>query len=192
VFVIQATTADLQRLIDDYALHPARWSANPKSLVTCMFLHGGIVHLLGNMLFLWIAGHNVEARLGHLPHGVFYLVAGVAGSFAHIFMTSGAGAEIPTVGASGAISGVMGALLVFFPANKIRFLILPFMKTVTSPAWYVIPLWAATQVGLAQMQMQGKPTNVAVFAHLGGFLFGFAAALLLRLFSYGQKKGGEG
>src|SRR5688572_13667506 len=163
-----------------YALVPARWHADWTTLFTSMFLHAGWGHLLGNMLFLYIAGDNVEDRLGHLGYLVFYLLAGLAGAAAHIVWSTkfGSGGDIPTVGASGAISGVMGAYLIFFPRVQIKFMIwlIIFIRFFTLPSWGVIGFWVASQVMMARSQWDGtakkEAAMVAVFAHLGGFAFG--------------------
>src|ERR1051326_224930 len=138
-----------ETVISNYAMVPDHWQ-NWKTLFTSMFLHGDIVHLLGNMLFLYIAGDNVEDRLGHLAYLVFYLGAGLVGGLTHVAyaLHFGSGADVQTVGASGAISGVMGAYLVFFPKSQIRFMIwlLIFIRTFTLPAWGVIGFWVGSQV----------------------------------------------
>lgn len=164
------------------ALVPEAWSL--ETLVTSMFLHGGIAHLVGNMLFLWIAGDNVEDRLGHAAYLVFYLAAGLAGSAAHLAAVSPAMAGVPVVGASGAISGVMGAYLVFFPAGRIKFLLVlfVFVTSFTLPSWGAIGLWIVLQTFLALAELKGQGTMVAVWGHLGGFAAGFATALILRIF----------
>jgi membrane associated rhomboid family serine protease len=173
------------KVVNEYALVPGRWNA--MTVFTSMFLHADPVHLFGNMLFLWIAGDNVEDRLGHLPYLLFYFVCGAAGGAAHILTAHGRMAAIPTVGASGAISGIMGAYLVFFPTSKIRFALwlIIFVRFFTLPSWGAIGLWVATQLLMARHQLdgvaKGETAAVAVFAHLGGFAFGILAALLLRL-----------
>lgn len=188
-----------EAIIHEYALRPDQWT-KLQTLLTSMFLHGDLVHLLGNMLFLYIVGDNVEDRVGHVPFLVFYLLAGVAGSAAHVvyaleFARGSAG--IPTVGASGAISGMMGAYLVFFPGGKIKFMLwlILFIRYFTLPAWGAIGFWIASQIIMARDQFrglaQGDAQRVAVFAHLGGFAFGFAVALLVRLFGKPPKRSAE-
>lgn len=183
------------RVLNTYGLVPGRWQV--WTVFTSMFLHADLVHLLGNMLFLWIAGDNVEDRLGHLAYLVFYMAGGVAGAVAHILTARGPMAGIPTVGASGAISGVMGAYLVFFPSSKIRFALwlVLFVRFFTLPSWGAIGLWVASQLLMARHQIDGLQTGearaVAVFAHLGGFAFGSAAALLLRLLGPGRPRRGR-
>jgi membrane associated rhomboid family serine protease len=177
-------------------LVPNDWM-NLKTIFTSMFLHGGELHLLGNMLFLWIAGDNVEDRLGHLPYLVFYLLCGVAGAAAHIVMALGpmsSMAAVPTLGASGAISGVLGAYVVFFPRSKIKFMIwlIIFIRYFTLPSWGAIGFWIVSQILLARQQFQGtaqgEQMTIAVFAHLGGFAFGMTWAILVRLFGKSPPK----
>ena len=181
-------------VFNTYALVPDEWT--PKTILTSMFLHGGVDHLLGNMLFLYIAGDNVEDRLGHLSYLVFYLLAGTAGAVAHIVYATqfGGGAHVQTVGASGAIAGVMGAYLIFFPGNQVRFILwlIIFVRTFTLPSWGVISFWVASQVMMARNQWHHtadkEATIVAVFAHLGGFAFGMVVALGARLFGKQPKR----
>ena len=185
VFFYEMTAPKPQEVVETYALYPDRWTW--MTVMTSMFMHADIWHLFGNMLFLWIAGDNVEDRIGHVGYVVFYLAAGVAGSIAHIMTVTGDGGSIPTVGASGAISGVIGAYLVYFPKSQIKFLVLPFMKTITSPSWFSIGLWIATQALLLKATLDGKGGRIAVFAHAGGFVLGFSYALLHRLFFSSKK-----
>jgi membrane associated rhomboid family serine protease len=183
-------------IVNTHALVPNRWM-EWKTLLTSIFMHGGPAHLFFNMLFLFIAGDNVEDRLGHLGYLVFYVLAGLAGSLTHVYMALGplsSMAGTPTIGASGAISGVVGAYLVFFPKSKIKFVIVLviFLRYFTLPAWGVIPMWLGSQILLAWHQYNGiakdEQMTVAVFAHLGGFAFGFAWALLARMFGKPPRK----
>ncbi len=183
-------------IIDAYALKPDHWQ-DLRTVFTSMFLHGDLLHLLGNMLFLYIVGDNVEDRVGHVGYLVFYLLAGAAAAAAHVYYTlnfaRGSGG-IPTVGASGAISGMMGAYLVFFPSGKIKFILwlVIFIRDFTLPAWGAIGFWILGQFLMAHQQYngiaKGEAQMVAVFAHIGGFLFGFAVALLLRMFGKPPKR----
>jgi membrane associated rhomboid family serine protease len=148
------------------------------SLLTSMFMHGGWLHLIGNMWFLWLFGNNIEDSMGHLRFLVFYILAGLAGSLVHVF--TAADSLIPTVGASGAISGVMGAYLVLYPRIKIEtlFILLIFIKIIPVPAWLVLGEWLAVQL----LSGYSTPTGgggVAFWAHIGGFAAGF---LLVKLF----------
>lgn len=175
-------------VFDQFALVPAAWSV--RTLVTSMFLHADVWHLFGNMLFLVVAGEQVEDRLGHLRFPLFYLACGIAGGVVHMLVTTGEAAHVPCVGASGAISGLMGAFLVFFPGERIRFLywFFVFKAVIRVPAWQVIPFWVGTQALLAWETMNGHVTGVAVFAHLGGFAFGLAFAIAFRLFLSGRNR----
>jgi membrane associated rhomboid family serine protease len=141
-------------------------------LVTSMFLHSGLLHIAGNMLFLWIFGDNIEDFFGHLPYLLFYLFCGVGSGLLHVAFNWGS--TVPAIGASGAISGVMGAYLVLFPRERI--LTLVFIFLVPIPAVFILVYWfliqfaeALTSAGTPAM-MQGG--GVAVWAHVGGFLLG--------------------
>jgi membrane associated rhomboid family serine protease len=149
------------------------------TLLTSMFVHGGWGHIFGNMLFLWVFGDNVEDAFGHVGYLVFYLGTGLAASAAHILLNPGS--PIPSVGASGAISGVLGAYLIFFGRNAIRVLIWLFVTVV--PAWLMIGLWAVQQFfatfgSLAQTEQ--TTGGVAYAAHAGGFLAGLLLAAAIR------------
>jgi len=147
------------------------------SLLTSMFLHGGWFHLLGNMLFLWIFGDNVEDRLGHLRYLFFYLLCGLVGGTAHVAVNPHS--TVPTIGASGAIAGVLGAYFVLFPLARVATLVwwFFFLEIIELPALLFIGLWFLMQVfnGVAALPaasaLQG---GVAWWAHIGGFLAGFA------------------
>jgi membrane associated rhomboid family serine protease len=145
------------------------------TMVTYAFLHGSWIHLLGNMLFLWIFGDDVEDLLGHPTFIVFYLMAGMAAALAH------AGPDphstTPIIGASGAISGVLGAYLVWFPRAQIKVLVPIFIvvDVVRLPAWMVLAFWFAVQLAY-EFAGPGLGGNIAFRAHIGGFLFGMVAA----------------
>ena len=150
------------------------------TLFTSIFMHGGWLHLAGNMLFLWIFGDNVEHRIGHGLFLVFYLVAGIIASFAQILVDTDS--VIPTLGASGAISGVLGAYLVMFPTNRVLVLIIRFPIWV--PAIVAIGLWAAFQFinGLGAIAVTEETAGgVAYMAHIGGFDAGVLAGLVFRM-----------
>jgi membrane associated rhomboid family serine protease len=147
-----------------------------------MFLHGGWLHFLGNMLFLWIFGDNVEDRLGHGRYLVFYLLAGYVATFAHAFANPAS--QVPAIGASGAISGVLGAYLFLHPRARIRTLVFIFIffTTIEIPAIVFLPLWFLLQLGpgLASIgSAEGAQGGVAWFAHIGGFIAGPILLLLL-------------
>lgn len=147
-----------------------------------MFLHGSWAHLLGNALFLWVFGNNVEDVMGRGRFLLFYLLCGLAAGAVHVFMQPGS--PVPTVGASGAISGAMGAYLVLFPRVRVRmlFIFVIFFKIIPLPAWGVLLWWFALQVLLGLPDLASMPSasgGVAVWAHIGGFI---AGALLVRAF----------
>jgi len=143
--------------------------------LTSMFLHGGWFHLLGNMLYLWVFGDNVEDRIGHGGYLLFYLAAGAAGSLSHI--AANPQSAVPTIGASGAIAGILGAYFIFFPRAKVLTLI-PigiFITTAYLPAYLFLVLWFFLQVFNAFLSGLSTATEtVAWWAHIGGFVLGFA------------------
>lgn len=150
-------------------------------IFTSMFLHGSWMHLLGNMWFLWIFGDNIEDSMGRARYAIFYLISGVAAALLQVFITPASG--IPMVGASGAISGVMGAYLILYPRVRVFALVLLgfFFTSIALPAWTMLLYWAAIQLvsglfGLAAQESGG----VAVWAHVGGFL---AGVVLIKLFA---------
>jgi membrane associated rhomboid family serine protease len=152
-----------------------------------MFLHGGWAHFLGNMLFLWIFGDNVEDRLGHFRYLAFYLLAGYAATFAHLWASPGS--PVPAIGASGAISGVLGAYLFLHPNARIQTLIFFgfFARFVYVPAWVFLPIWFLIQLfsGVASLgAADPQAGGVAFFAHIGGFV---AGPLLLFLLGGGRR-----
>ena len=153
------------------------------TLFTSMFLHGGWMHLGGNMLYLWIFGDNIEKTIGHLRFLVFYLVCGLAAGFAHILFNMGSG--IPTVGASGAISGVLGGYLVMFPGNRVKVLTRGGVTAV--PAAVVLGIWIVIQLVNSFGAIANTPETggVAFLAHVGGFVAGVA---LVRLFAGRQPR----
>ena len=170
----------LNHMIASYGLVPAR--LRPESLVTSMFLHGGWMHLIGNMWFLWIYGDNVEDALGHAKYLLFYLLCGVAAGLVH--MAFNPLSRVPTVGASGAIAGVMGAYVVKFPRSRIVTLVpVFFIFTMEIPASVILVYWFAVQffsgigqIGYSHLSQGG----VAWFAHVGGFLAGVLLVYVLR------------
>ncbi|MFP4623550.1 MAG: rhomboid family intramembrane serine protease [Gemmatimonadota bacterium] len=145
------------------------WSA----LLTSMFLHGGWFHLIGNMWFLWIFGNNIEDSMGHLRFLLFYLVTGLAAAAGHVI--SAPGSQIPTVGASGAISGIMGAYLVLYPRVRVYtlFIIVIFIRVIPLPAWIMLGYWFLIQL-LAGTATSAADAGVAFWAHIGGFVAGLA------------------
>jgi len=149
------------------------------ALLTHMFLHGGLLHLGGNMLYLWIFGNNVEDRLSHLRFFAFYLACGVAAGLVHVAFDPAS--SIPMVGASGAISGVLAAYLLWFPNARVLVLIpAGFLFTTLLPAWLLIAVWFLLQLVNALLS-DPSATDVAWWAHVGGFVAGLAFALPTRL-----------
>ncbi|MEW5801844.1 MAG: rhomboid family intramembrane serine protease [bacterium] len=146
----------------------------PFTLITSMFLHGGLAHLVGNMLYLWIFGDNVEDSMGHVRFAVFYLLCGLAAAFTQIIVAPSS--TIPMIGASGAISGVLGAYLLLYPRAKVLTLIFLgfFIETVRIPASLLLSLWIIIQVlsGASSLVAHSLSGGVAWFAHIGGFLMG--------------------
>lgn len=168
--------------VEKWAFIPSRFLGNPSddfpTLFTSMFMHAGWLHLIGNMLYLWIFGDNVEDRFGHGKFIIFYLLCGIAALFAQLAFS--ADSNIPNVGASGAISGVLGAYLVLFPKGKIR--VLMGRGVIHAPALMVIGLWILLQLfsGIGSLQNTGQQGGVAYMAHIGGFVAGFLLTLLFR------------
>ena len=172
---------ELNHFIGEYGFVPARLQF--ADLLTSMFLHGGWMHLIGNMWFLWVFGDNIEDILGHGKYLLFYLLCGLAASALQIAVMPGS--QVPNIGASGAISGVMGAYLMKFPRSRILTLLtlIIFFTTVELPAWVVLAYWFVIQffsgvgsVGDSHVNQGG----VAFFAHVGGFLAGMGLIYLLR------------
>lgn len=184
VFMYEITLAPslLNSFIKNYAVIPlelinhfqARW----QTIFTAMFLHGGWFHFLGNMLFLYIFGDNVEDRLGHIKYLLFYLFCGAIASFLQIFFMLGS--STPLIGASGAIAGVLGAYFCFFPYAKILTLI-PFgifTRIVEVPAFFFLALWFLFQMTYGVASLGIRPDGgVAWWAHIGGFLSGYIFAI---------------
>jgi membrane associated rhomboid family serine protease len=172
--------AGAERFLVQWGLVPSAFSLT--TLVTSMFLHGGFAHILGNMWFLHIFGDNVEDRLGHGRYLFFYLVCGMAAGVAQAL--SHPASEVPMVGASGAIAGVSGAYLLFFPRARILTLvpIIFFLYLVEVPAVFFLAIWFAWQVlsGVATLGTAADAAGVAFWAHVGGFLAGMLLGPLLR------------
>lgn len=148
------------------------------TIFTSMFLHGGWMHLLGNMLYLWIFGDNIEHSLGHVRYLVFYLLCGIAAAFAQSISAPTSG--IPMVGASGAISGVLGAYLVLHPKANIRvFVFMIFITTINLPAFLVLGGWFAMQL-ISSAQVNAGEAGVAFLAHIGGFIAGAVLVFFFR------------
>ncbi|MEZ4629944.1 MAG: rhomboid family intramembrane serine protease [Deinococcales bacterium] len=167
--------------VNQYALIPRLFFREPAAqafdLISYMFFHGSIAHIAGNMFFLWVFADNIEDRLGHSLFLVFYLAGGVVAALCHALLDKAS--NIPMVGASGAISAVLGAYFVFFPRHRVQTLIPPFFL-VWLPAWVYLGIWAIMQVFEAFSGLVGS--NVAWWAHIGGFVFGLVVALVIQPF----------
>jgi membrane associated rhomboid family serine protease len=158
------------------------------TLLVSMFMHGGLAHIFGNMLYLWIFGDNLEDRMGHLRYLVFYLVCGFAADMSHVLMN--ANSYIPSLGASGAISGVLGGYILLFPNRKVRAIVLRLYTTI--PAWAAIGIWFVFQLinGLGLLgQGSREGGGVAYAAHVGGFIAGL---ILVKIFLIGRGGAGAG
>ncbi len=193
----QATGGDvaLTRLVTEWGIVPAELTAALKSgsylsievatLVTSQFLHGGWLHLIGNLLFLWIFGNNIEDRFGRLGFLAFYLVSGVVAGLAQVAIDPNS--TIPTIGASGAIAATLGAYLVLYPRARVTSLVFLvfFYQLIDVPAVIVLAMWFVLQLvnGLASLGVGDAATGggVAFFAHIGGFVFGALIALAVRV-----------
>ena len=155
------------------------------TLITSMFMHGGWAHLLGNMLYLWIFGDNLENRMGHARYLVFYLLCGLVAGLAHVFTSYFLDRDllIPSLGASGAISGVLGGYILLFPRNRVRVLLL--RSVVPVPAIVALGFWILLQVVSGMGMLGGQETGggVAYAAHIGGFIAGI---LLVKFFEQPQ------
>lgn len=162
------------------------------TLITSMFMHGGIAHIFGNMLFLWIFGDNVEDNLGHVRYLIFYLVCGILASLAHVvtsimFATDPSSLLIPSLGASGAISGVLGGYIMLHPHRRVNVILFRFLTQV--PAYVAIGIWFAFQLisGLGIFGGGSQQGGVAYAAHIGGFVAGLA---LIKVFMVGRRPSG--
>jgi membrane associated rhomboid family serine protease len=180
VFLVELGQPDPQAYLGEWGAVPSQISAGRSlvTLLTSMFLHAGWAHLLGNMLFLFIFGDNVEDAFGHLKYLAFYMACGVLAGLAQVYLA--ASSNLPGVGASGAISGVLAAYLVMFGTNRVRVLVGFFLTAV--PAYLVIGIWIVLQFtqGLASFADTQQSGGVAYGAHVGGFLGGLVLAFLLR------------
>ena len=155
------------------------------TLFTSMFMHGGWLHIGGNMLFLFIFGDNIEKAYGHIKYLVFYLVCGIIAGLAHVY--SQPDSIIPSLGASGAISGVMAGYLVLFPTNRVKVILtlgFIFLRPIMVPAVVMIGIWALLQFinGLGAIAVTDQTSGVAYWAHIGGFIAGAVITLLAKPF----------
>ncbi len=176
VFLATSGLVNDPRFLADWALIPAL--SRPETFVTSQFLHGGPLHLAGNMLFLWVFGDNLEDRMGRLPFLGFYLLSGIAAAIAQALPDPGS--TIPMVGASGAIAGVMGGYLLLFPRARIDIMVIliVFFRIIPVPAWLVLAVWFGLQI-LSGVNTPVDTGGVAYLAHAGGFAAGLVMALPL-------------
>ena len=164
------------------------------SMITSMFLHGGWLHILGNMLFLWIFGNNVEDRLGRIPFLIFYLVGGIAAALTQVVIDPHS--TVPLVGASGAIAAALGAYIELFPGARILSLVFLgfFYQLLEVPAVIILGFWFVLQLinGFGSFGAGTAQGGVAFFAHIGGFALGVVVGLLLRVVGAGTERRGPG
>jgi len=179
-FFIEMSGGDA--FIKRWAFVPSRFVVDPfggfLTLFTSMFMHAGWLHLGGNMLYLWIFGDNVEDRFGHIKFTIFYLLCGLAATFAQLAFSLGS--NVPNLGASGAIAGVLGAYILLFPKGKVR--VLQGQQVIQVPALIVIGIWIVLQFfsGIGSIANTAQTGGVAYMAHIGGFLVGFVLTFLFR------------
>jgi membrane associated rhomboid family serine protease len=178
-FLVEMSGGDA--FIMKWAFVPSRFLANPigdfATLFTSMFMHAGWLHLGGNMLYLWIFGDNVEDRFGHAKFTIFYLLCGLGATFAQLMFSLGS--NVPNLGASGAIAGVLGAYIMMFPQGSVR--VLQGQRIIQVPALIVIGLWIVLQLfsGIGSIAGAADTGGVAYMAHVGGFITGFVLTFLL-------------
>jgi membrane associated rhomboid family serine protease len=176
VAVFVYSLSSFEYFINNYGFKPVEFSL--LTLFTSMFLHGGIAHIFGNMWFLYIFGDNVEDKFGHFKYTLFYIFSGIAASILHYLLNIGS--NIPAVGASGAISGVLGAYLVFYPHVKV-YVTGVYGHVGKVSAWFMLGIWFLFQLISGAFSLFGAQSGIAFFAHIGGFAFGVIIAFVYRL-----------
>ena len=182
LFEVSLDPHDLNQFLTIYGVVPAYFSA--PTLITSMFLHGSWMHIIGNMWYLWIFGDNVEDRLGHGRFIVFYLLCGIAAALGQVFMDPSS--TLPTIGASGAIAGVMGAYFVLYPQSRVLTLIplIIFWEVIELPAFVLLGFWFLLQLfsagSIAVTASSHGSGGVAFAAHVAGFLVGMAGVFVFR------------
>ena len=180
LFFVELSGGDA--FIEKWAFVPSRFLANPAgdflTIFSSMFMHAGWVHLGGNMLYLWIFGDNVEDRFGHIKYIIFYLLCGLAATFAQLAFSMGS--NVPNLGASGAIAGVLGAYILMFPHKNVR--VLQGQQVIQVSALIVIGLWIVLQFfsSVASITNAADTGGVAYLAHVGGFIAGIVLTFLFR------------
>jgi membrane associated rhomboid family serine protease len=174
-FLVESSAGDA--FINQWAVVPRQLLANPLAefitIFTAMFMHAGWLHLGGNMLYLWIFGDNVEDRLGHAKFLIFYLLCGIAATYAQVLVNPNS--NVPNLGASGAIAGVLGAYLIMFPGGRVQ--VMMGRGIIPMPAIVVIGFWAVLQL-FSSFGAVGDTGGVAYMAHVGGFVAGLALVML--------------
>jgi membrane associated rhomboid family serine protease len=182
-----AVPAEITRALE----HGDYFSRAILGMFTSMFLHGGWLHILGNMLFLWIFGNNVEDRMGRIPFLLFYLVGGITAALTQVLIDPSS--KVPLVGASGAIAAALGAYIVLFPGARILSLVFLgfFYQLLEVPALVILGFWFVLQLisGAAALGPETAQGGVAFFAHIGGFILGVLVGLLLRVVGAGTVRG---
>ena len=179
-FLVELASGDA--FIEQWAFVPSRFLANPTAdfltILTSIFMHAGWLHLAGNLLYLWIFGDNVEDRFGHLKFIIFYLLCGLAATLAQLAFSLTS--NIPNLGASGAIAGVLGAYILLFPKGRVRVLL--GAQVIQMPALIVIGLWIVLQlfISVGSIASTADTGGVAYMAHVGGFIAGFVLTFLFR------------
>jgi membrane associated rhomboid family serine protease len=179
-----------EKFITDWSFVPSRFLKDPISniptLFSSMFMHGGWAHLIGNMLYLWIFGDNVEDRFGKIKYFIFYLVCGIAATFSQFIFSMNS--SIPNLGASGAIAGVLGAYILLFPSQKIQVLlgrsITQMSALVVIGFWFVLQFFSGVSSAASTSESEG---GVAYMAHIGGFIAGLAIAFLFTMTDRAKK-----
>ena len=179
VFLICFLSNNFETIIVNFGLIPERVLRGEAffTFLTSMFLHGNLFHLISNMWFLWLFGDNLEYNLGSIRFCLFYFITGIIAALVHILTVSLSSVLLPVIGASGAISGVLGGYVILFPGNKIRALMFGYFRPylLSVPAWFYASAWFFYQLINA-----GTPTSIAYTAHIGGFIAGIILAFVLK------------
>jgi membrane associated rhomboid family serine protease len=178
IFAVTFLSSQFEHIILKYGLIPnvILRGEGILTLITSLFLHAGIIHVVGNIWFLWLFGDNVEYNLGHIRYIIFFILVGIIAGLVHTFFAPAGHADIPAIGASGAISGLMGGYVVLFPKNKIR----AFFLLLFRPLFFDVPAFVYVGVWfLYQLLYIGASTSIAFMAHIGGFIGGM---ILISLF----------
>ncbi|MCS4542195.1 MAG: rhomboid family intramembrane serine protease [Euryarchaeota archaeon] len=184
IFILTLFSGEFEAIVNEFGIKPALFlrEFRPEvfTLFTSMFLHGGILHIVGNMWYLWIFGDNIEDKCGHVGFLIFYLLSGLAAAFVHIWFNPSS--MVPTIGASGAISGVLGAYFIRFPRAKVLALVVLviYITTIKVPAFFLLGFWFIYQFLFAQLSVIAGATSIAYWAHVGGFVAGILLFFVFR------------